>query len=236
MSETSRNACFLRVEARGEDPESLIWSGTLASLYLRWSERMHFSKKIHHIKESSSGEVEECWIEIQGPDVCKRLEGETGIHRLIRTSPFDPFNRRVSSFASVAVLPKAEGGPLGFFKDGDITIESHHFTNASGPRVIRSSCEVRVTHLPSGLTIASSLDNSQHRNRTSALSMLQALRLDHALHSRNDQDPKAHYERKLRTYTLDPYRMVVDHLTGCETKDVHSVLGGDLSCFQRVAA
>jgi peptide chain release factor 2 len=163
------------------------------------------------------------------------LKGEKGIHRLIRISPFDATGRRHTSFASVDVLPDAGQEIQIDINETDLRIDVFRASGAGGQHVNRTNSAVRITHLPTGIVVQCQNEKSQHRNRDTAMSVLRARLYDRELRKR-EEERKGQYQEKdainfgsqIRTYTLQPYRLVKDHRSNCETGDVDAVLGGDL--------
>ena len=215
--------------------EAQDWAAMLLRMYLRWSDS-HGSKTeyLDYLGGDEAG-IKNATVRITGPNAYGLLKGEKGIHRLIRISPFDSSGRRHTSFASVDVLPDAGQEISITIDENDLRIDVFRAGGAGGQHVNKTNSAVRVTHIPTGIVVQCQNEKSQHSNRDAAMSVLRARLYERELQKLADEK-KSQYQDKeainfgsqIRTYTLQPYRLVKDHRTGAEETDVDAVLDGNL--------
>ena len=240
--EVDCNDCYLEVHAGAGGTESQDWAEMLARMYLRWSEGHGY--KVEWIEESPGEEagIKSATLQVTGTNAYGWLKTETGVHRLVRISPFDASSRRHTSFASVGVYPVIDDSIEVDIEDKDIRIDTYRASGAGGQHVNRTDSAVRITHLPSGIVVQCQNDRSQHRNRAAAMKMLRA-RLYEAELQRREEERRAEHQAKteigwghqIRSYVLHPYQIVKDLRTGVEKTDSQKVLGGDLDDFMAAA-
>jgi peptide chain release factor 2 len=232
----SSNA-FIDIQAGSGGTEAQDWAEMLLRMYLRYCERRRFSTEI---VEASSGEVagiKSATVKVGGDHAFGYLRTETGIHRLVRKSPFDSGTRRHTSFASVYVYPEVSDDIDIEVNPGDLRIDTYRASGAGGQHVNRTDSAVRITHLPSGIVVQCQNDRSQHRNKDSAMKMLRA-RLYEAEMQRRREEQQAVEDGKsdigwghqIRSYVLDQSR-IKDLRTSVETGNTQAVLDGDLDMF-----
>lgn len=215
--------------------EAMDWAEMLLRMYRRWCERREFTVKYLDHQPGDEAGTKSVTLQISGPYAYGLLKNEKGIHRLIRISPFDASGRRHTSFASVDVLPDAGQDIQIDIKDEDIRVDVFRASGPGGQHVNKTSSAIRITHTPSGIVVQCQNEKSQHRNKDSAMKVLKA-RLYELEQSKLDAERREDYEAKnaiafgsqIRTYTMQPYRLVKDHRTNVENGDVDGVLDGDL--------
>jgi peptide chain release factor 2 len=214
----------------------------LLRMYARWAERRRF--KVEWIEESPGEEagIKSATIRINGPDAYGWMKTESGVHRLVRISPFDSSARRHTSFASVGAYPVIDDSIDVEILDKDLRVDTYRSSGAGGQHVNRTDSAVRITHLPTGIVVQCQNDRSQHRNRAMAMQMLKARLYELELRKR-EEAAKAEHEAKsdigwghqIRSYVLQPYQMIKDLRTGVETSNTQAVLDGDLDDFMVAA-
>jgi len=240
--EADGNDCFLEVHAGAGGTEAQDWAEMLLRMYMRWAERRRF--KVDWIEESPGEEagIKSTTIKVKGTDAYGWLKTESGVHRLVRISPFDSGARRHTSFASVGVYPVIDDSIDIEVLDKDLRVDTYRASGAGGQHVNRTDSAVRLTHLPTGIVVQCQNDRSQHRNRAAAMTMLRARLYELEMRKREDK-LRAEHEAKadigwghqIRSYVLHPYQMVKDLRTGVETSNTQAVLDGDLDDFMAAA-
>ena len=220
--------------------EAQDWAEMLLRMYLRWADRHKFSvEQLDYLPGDEAG-IKAVTVRISGTNVYGLLKGEKGIHRLIRISPFDSSGRRHTSFASVDIMPDVGQDITVDIKETDLRIDVYRASGAGGQHVNKTESAVRITHMPTGIVVQCQNEKSQHSNRDSAMRILRARIYAHE-RSKLDALRQADYAGKdaiafgsqLRTYTLQPYRLVKDHRTNTEVGDVDAVLDGRIDKLLR---
>jgi peptide chain release factor 2 len=236
--EADHNDCFLEVNAGAGGTESQDWAEMLLRMYLRWAEQHGY--KVEWVEESGGEEagIKSATIKLMGPNAYGWLKTESGIHRLVRISPFDSAARRHTSFASVWVYPVIDDTIEVEIQEKDLKIDTYRASGAGGQHVNRTDSAVRITHMPTGIVVASQQDRSQHRNRAIAMDMLRARLYEQELKRRQAQSDAIEANKtdigwghQIRNYVLHPYKMVKDLRTGVESGNPQAVLDGDLDRF-----
>jgi peptide chain release factor 2 len=236
--EADGNDAFLEVHAGAGGTESQDWAQMLARMYVRWADDRGY--KVEWIEESPGEEagIKSATIRISGENAYGWLKTESGVHRLVRISPFDSNARRHTSFASVWVYPVIDDAIEIDIQEKDLRIDTYRASGAGGQHVNRTDSAVRITHLPSGIVVQCQNDRSQHRNRAQAMAMLKARLYEEELRKREAAIQKEHdsksdigWGHQIRSYVLHPYQMVKDLRTGIETSDSRGVLDGDIDKF-----
>ena len=236
--EADANDAFLEVHAGAGGTESQDWAEMLLRMYMRWAEQHGY--KVEFIEESPGEEagIKSATLRIGGDNAYGWLKGESGVHRLVRISPFDSNARRHTSFASVWVYPVIDDAIDIDIQEKDLRIDTYRASGAGGQHVNRTDSAVRITHLPTGIVVQCQNDRSQHRNRATAFAMLKARLYEEELRKREAAVRKEHeaksdiaWGHQIRSYVLHPYQMVKDLRTGVETSDSRGVLDGDLDPF-----
>ncbi|MBK8907347.1 MAG: peptide chain release factor 2 [Rhodospirillales bacterium] len=240
--EADGNDCFVEVHAGAGGTEAQDWAEMLSRMYLRWAERRRF--KAEWIEESPGEEagIKSATFRVNGADAYGWLRTESGVHRLVRISPFDSGARRHTSFASVGVYPVIDDTVDIEVLDKDLRIDTYRAAGAGGQHVNKTDSAVRMTHLPTGIVVQCQNDRSQHKNRAAAMKMLRA-RLYELEMRKREAAAQAQYDSKsdigwghqIRSYVLQPYQMVKDLRTAVETSNTQAVLDGDIDDFLSAA-
>jgi peptide chain release factor 2 len=240
--EADANDCYLEVHAGAGGTESQDWAEMLLRMYTRWSEQHGF--KVEYIEESAGEEagLKSATIRVSGDNAYGWLKTESGVHRLVRISPYDAASRRHTSFASVGVYPVVDDTIEIEVVDSDLRVDTYRASGAGGQHVNRTDSAVRITHIPTGIVVQCQTDRSQHRNRAQALTMLKARLYERELQKREEQAQAEHaaktdigWGHQIRSYVLHPYKMVKDLRTNVEKGNAEGVLDGDLDPFLEAA-
>lgn len=231
---------ILEIHPGAGGTEAQDWAQMLQRMYLRWADAHGYSVEELDFLPGDEAGIKSVTLRIAGTNVFGFLKGERGIHRLIRISPFDSSGRRHTSFASVDVLPDAGDEIVIDIKEADLRVDIFRSSGPGGQSVNTTSSAVRITHIPTGLVAQCQNEKSQHHNKESALRILRGRIYEFEL-SKRDAVRQAQYAGKdaisfgsqIRTYTLQPYRLVKDHRTNCEIGDVEAVLDGRIDKLLR---
>lgn len=215
--------------------EAQDWAAMLLRMYMRWADQRGFKTEYLDFTSGDEAGIKTVTLRVSGTNAYGLLKGESGIHRLIRISPFDSSGRRHTSFASVDVLPDAGQDISIAIDENDLRIDVFRAGGAGGQHVNKTNSAVRITHLPTGIVVQCQNEKSQHSNKDAAMSVLKARLYEREL-QKLANEKKTQYQDKdainfgsqIRTYTLQPYRLVKDHRTGAEESDVDAVLDGNL--------
>lgn len=239
--EADGNDTFLEINAGAGGTESCDWAAMLARMYVRWAEA--HGMKVELVSESAGEEagIRSAAYRIAGHNAYGWLKTESGVHRLVRISPFDSAARRQTSFASVWVYPVVDDNIEIDVQPNDIRIDAYRSSGAGGQHVNTTDSAVRITHLPTGIVVTSS-EKSQHQNRANAMAALKSRLYELELRKRNEAITAQHeakgdagWGNQIRSYVLQPYQMVKDLRTDHETSDTGGVLDGDLDPFMAAA-
>jgi peptide chain release factor 2 len=232
-----RKNAILSIHSGAGGTESQDWAQMLMRMYLRWAERAGFKAEVVDLLAGEEAGIKSCIIEVTGEYAYGYLKGETGVHRLIRISPFDASRRRHTSFASVTVIPEVEDVEV-VIRDEDLRVDVYRSSGPGGQGVNTADSAVRITHLPTGIVVACQNERSQLRNRETALRILRA-RL-YQLYEKKQREELAEltgekkeiaFGSQIRTYTFHPYQIIKDHRTGLEVGNVEAVMDGGLEPF-----
>jgi len=231
---------ILEIHPGAGGTEAQDWAQMLLRMYVRWADSQEFKAEYLDFLDGDEAGIKSVTLRIRGTNAYGLLKGERGIHRLIRISPFDSSGRRHTSFASVDVIPDAGDDITIDVKEADLRIDFFRSSGPGGQSVNTTSSAVRITHIPTGTVAQCQNEKSQHANRDSAMQILKARLYDLELRKRQDER-QAEYANKMdisfgsqiRTYTLQPYRLVKDHRTNTEIGDVEAVLNGRIDTFLR---
>ena len=232
-----RNA-FVSINAGAGGTESCDWADMLLRMYLRYCESRGWKASITDYQVGDEAGVKSVTFSAEGKTAYGYLRAEVGIHRLVRISPFDAAKRRHTSFASVFVYPEVEGDIEIEVRDEDLRIDTYRASGAGGQHVNKTDSAVRITHLPTNIVVACQNERSQHRNKATAMKVLKSRLYDMEMEKRKAEEDALHGQKKeiawgsqIRSYVLQPYRMVKDHRTSHETGNVDKVLDGSLDGF-----
>ena len=235
--EADGNDTFLEINAGAGGTESQDWAEMLARMYTRWAERRGFTVEMLSEEAGQEAGIKSVAYKISGHNAYGWLKTESGVHRLVRISPFGSGDKRQTSFASVWVYPVVDDNIEIEVQDKDIRIDTFRSSGAGGQHVNKTDSAVRITHFPTGIVVTSSL-KSQHQNRDIAMNALKArlyqMELDKrsaAINEAHDAKGDAGWGNQIRSYVLQPYQMVKDLRTNFETSDTQGVLDGDLDGF-----
>ncbi len=239
--EADANDCFLEINAGAGGTESCDWAAMLARMYVRWAEDHGYRVELISENPGEEAGIRSATYKIIGENAYGWLKSESGVHRLVRISPFDSSARRHTSFASVWVYPVVDDNIEIEINPADIRIDTYRSSGAGGQHVNTTDSAVRITHLPTGIVVTSS-EKSQHQNRANAMAALKARLYQLELEKRNAEIQAQHeakgeaaWGNQIRSYVLHPYQMVKDLRTGVETSDTQGVLDGDLDRFMAAA-
>ena len=230
-----KNNCYVSIHAGAGGTEAADWAGILQRMYFRWAEQKSFQVEIIFLNEAEEAGIRSVGFLVKGLFAFGYLQGETGVHRLVRISPFDANARRHTSFASVFVWPELDDAINVDIKEADLKVDTYRASGAGGQHVNKTDSAVRITHLPTNIVVQCQNQRSQHANRNQAIKMLKA-----ALYNKEEEKRKAEklsveaskkaneWGSQIRSYVLQPYQMVKDHRTGQEMSDPSAVLNGEL--------
>ncbi|MEC7489785.1 MAG: peptide chain release factor 2 [Pseudomonadota bacterium] len=240
--EVDANDCFLEVHAGAGGTESQDWAQMLLRMYTRWADSQGYTVEVLDENAGEEAGLKSATVRVQGHNAYGWLKTESGVHRLVRISPYDSSARRHTSFASVWVYPEIDDDIDIEIEDKDLRIDTYRSQGAGGQHVNTTDSAIRITHLPSGIVVACQTDRSQHRNRAEAMRMLRA-RLFEAEQRRREEVAQAEQDAKtaigwghqIRSYVLHPYQMVKDLRTEVETSNSQAVLDGSLQEFMAAA-
>jgi peptide chain release factor 2 len=240
--EADANDAYLDINAGAGGTESQDWAEMLLRMYSRWANAHGYKTEL--VAESAGEEagIKSATLLVKGPNAYGWLKTESGVHRLVRISPFDSNARRQTSFASVWVYPVIDDAIEVEILDKDLRVDTYRASGAGGQHVNKTDSAVRITHLPTGIVVQCQTDRSQHKNRSQAMSMLKAKLYEAELQKREaaaqaqaDSKTDIGWGHQIRSYVLQPYQMVKDLRTGVETSDTQGVLDGDLDEFMAAA-
>ena len=235
--EADANDTFLEINAGAGGTESCDWASILARMYVRWAEKKGYKVELQSETAGDEAGIRSVAYKISGHNAYGWLKSESGVHRLVRISPFDSAARRHTSFSSVWVYPVVDDNIEIDIPDRDIRIDTYRSSGAGGQHVNTTDSAVRITHIPTGIVVTSSM-KSQHQNREACMNALRSrlyqLELDKrnaAINAQHENKGDAGWGNQIRSYVLQPYQMVKDLRTGHETSDTSGVLDGDLDKF-----
>lgn len=240
--EADGNDCYLEIHPGAGGTEAQDWASIMLRMYTRWAESHGY--KVEWLEESAGEEagIKSVTLRINGTDAYGWLKTESGVHRLVRISPFDSSARRHTSFASVWIYPVIDDNIDVEVEEKDLRIDTYRASGAGGQHINKTDSAIRITHLPTGIVVQCQNDRSQHRNRAAAYDMLRARLYEAELQKREDAAQAEHdaktdigWGHQIRSYVLQPYQMVKDLRTELETSNTQAVLDGDLDDFMAAA-
>jgi peptide chain release factor 2 len=235
-----RRDAILAIHAGAGGTDSQDWTEMLLRMYLRWAEKRGYSDTILDMTRGEEAGIKSVTMEVAGGNAYGYLRAERGVHRLVRLSPFDAAHSRHTSFALVEVLPVVESAAEVNLDPDDLRIDVFRASSKGGQNVQKNATAVRITHLPSGISVSCQNERSQYRNKESALKVLEARLLERQLVEQAKERSRlkgehvsAAWGNQIRSYVLHPYKMVKDHRTDYETSDAEGVLDGELDPLLR---
>jgi peptide chain release factor 2 len=236
--EADKNSAIVSIHPGAGGVESQDWAQMLMRMYLRWAENHGYKIEIADQQAGEEAGIKGVTFTVEGDYAYGYLKAEAGVHRLVRISPFDANKRRHTSFAAVLVYPEIEDNINVEIRDEDLKIDTFRSSGAGGQHVNKVSSAVRITHLPTGIIVACQSERSQLRNKELAMKIVRARMYDIILKSHEQKidgyigDKKdISWGSQIRSYTLQPYRLVKDHRTNVEVGDVDSILNGSIDVF-----
>ncbi len=226
---------ILAIHAGAGGTDASDWTETLLRMYLRWAEARGYTTEILDTAEGEEAGLKSATIEVRGPLAYGYLASERGVHRLVRLSPFDAAHARHTSFAKVEVMPEVASTSEVEVNPDEIRVDVFRASGHGGQNVQKNSTAIRITHLPTGIVVTCQNERSQHRNRASAMKVLEARLLERELLAQEEERARLKgkhvdmgWGNQIRSYVLHPYKMVKDHRTEFETSNTTAVLDGDL--------
>ena len=235
--EMDAQSAFLDIQSGSGGTEAQDWANMLLRMYLMWGEKRGFKTELIEVSEGEVAGIKSATAKFTGPYAYGHLRTETGVHRLVRKSPFDSGNRRHTSFASVFAYPEVDENIDIAINPADLRVDTYRASGAGGQHVNRTDSAVRITHVPTGIVVQCQSDRSQHRNRAAAMNMLRSRLYELEMQKRNTEKQKLEegkadieWGHQIRSYVLDQSR-IKDLRTGIETGNPQAVLDGDLDRF-----
>ncbi|MCO6431282.1 MAG: peptide chain release factor 2 [Deltaproteobacteria bacterium] len=236
--EFDRQDAIVEINGGSGGTEAQDWAAMLLRMYIRWAERKGFKVEELDYQPGEVAGIKSATIFVQGDYSYGHLRSEHGVHRLVRISPFDSNARRHTSFASVSITPDIEEEIEIEIDDKDLRIDTYRSSGAGGQHVNKTDSAVRITHLPTGIVVACQNERSQHKNRDRAMKILKAKLYELEQQQQQERLKEVKGQRKsidfgsqIRSYVMQPYQMVKDHRTSCETSAVDKVLDGEIDGF-----
>ena len=236
--EADGNDTYIEIHSGAGGTESQDWANMLTRMYMRWAETKGYKVEVIGISPGEEAGYKSATLLIKGKNAYGWLKSESGVHRLVRISPFDSADRRHTSFASAWVFPVVDDSINIEVSESDVRIDTYRASGAGGQHVNTTDSAVRITHIPTNIVVQCQNERSQHKNRATAWTMLRA-RLYEAELQRREEEAQAEAAQKseigwghqIRSYVLQPYQMVKDLRTGVETSNTAAVLDGDIDAF-----
>ena len=236
--EADANAAFIEINAGAGGTEAQDWAEMLSRMYMRWADSKEYKLEILDENVGEEAGLKSITFKVNGYQAYGWLKTESGVHRLVRISPFDANARRHTSFASVWVYPEIDENIVIHIEEKDLRIDTYRASGAGGQHVNKTESAIRITHLPTNIVVQCQSDRSQHRNRAQAYAMLRARLYELELRTREakanasaSSKTEIGWGHQIRSYVLQPYQLVKDNRTGVEKGNAHGVLDGDIDAF-----
>ena len=236
--EHDRLGAIVSIQAGAGGMEAQDWAEILKRLYLRWAERHHYKVELADVQPGEGAGIKNATFTVEGDCAYGYLKAEAGIHRLVRISPFDANARRHTSFASVFVLPAIDDKVEVIINPADLRVDTYRASGAGGQHVNKTDSAVRMTHIPTNIVVCCQNERSQHKNRAMAMKILRARLFEleerkkrEAIEQFSKDKKEITWGSQIRSYVLQPYRMVKDHRTGVESGNTDAVLDGAIDQF-----
>jgi peptide chain release factor 2 len=236
--EADQNNAFVEIHAGAGGTESQDWAEMLQRMYVRWAESKTYRVSLLQESRGEEAGIKSSTIKISGDFTYGWLKRESGIHRLVRISPFDSNKRRHTSFASIWVYPEIDDKIEIDINETDLRIDTYRASGAGGQHVNKTDSAVRITHIPTKVVVQCQNDRSQHKNKSNAMAMLKSRLYELELQKRKEEENKIHSEKKdigwghqIRSYVLHPYKLIKDLRTNHESSNVNDILNGDIDKF-----
>ena len=240
--EADKNDCFIEINAGAGGTESQDWVQMLLRMYSRWADKKEYKIIIMDENPGEEAGIKSVCIKISGINAYGWLKSESGVHRLVRISPFDSQNRRHTSFASVWVYPEVDDSVDINLEDKDLRIDTYRASGAGGQHVNRTDSAVRITHLPTNIVVQCQNHRSQHQNKAEAFKMLKAKLYELELEKKSTEKARTEENKteigwghQIRSYVLQPYQLVKDLRTNKESSNFQAILDGDIDDFLEAA-
>ena len=240
--EADANDCFVEIHPGAGGTEAQDWAEMVMRMYMRWANSQGMKTELIEAQDGDGAGIKSATLKIKGENAFGWMKTESGVHRLVRISPYDSSARRHTSFASVWVYPEIDDTIEIDINESDCRVDTYRASGAGGQHINKTDSAVRITHEPSGIVVQCQSDRSQHKNRAQAWDMLRARLYEEELRKReeaaqSEADSKSEigWGHQIRSYVLQPYQMVKDLRTGVETSDTSGVLDGKLDEFMAAA-
>ncbi len=240
--EADGNDCYLEIHSGAGGTESQDWANILLRMYTRWAERRKFKVEVMEMHDGEEAGIKSATVKISGHNAYGWLKTESGVHRLVRISPYDSAARRHTSFSSAWVYPVVDDTINIEINESDLKVDTYRSSGAGGQHVNTTDSAIRITHVPTGVVVACQQERSQHKNRATAMAMLKARLYEMELQKREEAanaesaaKTDVGWGHQIRSYVLQPYQMVKDLRTGHETSNTAAVLDGDLDDFMEAS-
>jgi peptide chain release factor 2 len=240
--EADANDAYLEIHAGAGGTESQDWANMLLRMYTRWAERRKFKVETLEMHDGEEAGIKSATVKISGHNAYGWLKTESGVHRLVRISPYDSAARRHTSFSSAWVYPVVDDTINIEINENDLKVDTYRSSGAGGQHVNTTDSAIRITHVPTGIVVACQQERSQHKNRATAMAMLKARLYEQELEKREAEanaeaaaKTEIGWGHQIRSYVLQPYQMVKDLRTNVETSNTAAVLDGDLDSFMEAS-
>ena len=240
--EADANDAYLEIHAGAGGTESQDWANMLLRMYTRWAERRKFKVEVMEFHDGEEAGIKSATLKISGHNAYGWLKTESGVHRLVRISPYDSAARRHTSFSSAWVYPVVDDTINIEINENDLKVDTYRSSGAGGQHVNTTDSAIRITHVPTGIIVACQQERSQHKNRATAMAMLKSRLYEAELQKREEaanaeaaSKTEIGWGHQIRSYVLQPYQMVKDLRTEVETSNTAAVLDGDLDQFMEAS-